>query len=83
MNATGTTLAIGATGEASASTAINGDQSNNAAGGAGAVYIFTGNGATWTQSAYIKAPNAEPIDSFGAAVALSADGNTLAVGAPD
>ncbi len=83
LNATGTTLAIGATGEASASTAINGDQSNNAAGGAGAVYIFTGNGATWTQSAYIKAPNAEPIDRFGAAVALSADGNTLAVGAPD
>lgn len=82
LNATGTTLAIGATGEASASTAINGDQSNNAAGGAGAVYIFTDNGATWAQSAYIKAPNAEPLDSFGAAIALSADGNTLAVGAP-
>jgi hypothetical protein len=81
LNANGTTLAIGATGEASASTAIDGDQSNNAAGGAGAVYIFTGNGATWAQSAYIKAPNAEPLDSFGAAVALSADGNTLAVGA--
>lgn len=82
LNATGTTLAIGATGEASASTAINGDQSNNAAGGAGAVYIFTDNGATWAQSAYIKAGNAEPLDSFGAAIALSADGNTLAVGAP-
>lgn len=83
LNATGTTLAIGATGEASASTDINGDQSNNAAGGAGAVYIFTGDGATWTQSAYLKAGNAEPLDSFGAAVALSADGDTLAVGAPD
>lgn len=82
LNAAGTTLAIGATGEASASTGINGDQNNNTAGGAGAVYIFTGNGVTWTQSAYIKAPNAEAIDSFGAAVALSTDGNTLAVGAP-
>lgn len=82
LNSAGTTLAIGATGEASASTDINGDQNNNTAGGAGAVYIFTGNGVTWTQSAYIKAPNAEPIDSFGAAVALSTDGNTLAVGAP-
>lgn len=82
LNAAGTTLAIGATGEASASTDINGDQGSNTAGGAGAVYLFTGNGVTWTQSAYIKAPNAEPLDSFGAAVALSADGNTLSVGAP-
>jgi trimeric autotransporter adhesin len=82
LNASGTTLAVGATGEASASTAINGDQANNAAGGAGAVYIFTNNIVNWTQSAYIKAPNAEPSDAFGAAVALSADGNTLAVGAP-
>jgi hypothetical protein len=82
LNAAGTTLAVGATGEASASTTINGDQTNNAAGGAGAVYVFTNNGVNWTQSAYIKAPNAEPIDGFGAAVALSADGNTLAVGAP-
>lgn len=83
LNAAGNLLAVGATGEASASTVINGDQANNAAGGAGAVYIFSNNGVNWTQGAYIKAPNAEPIDSFGAAVALSADGNTLAVGAPD
>jgi hypothetical protein len=83
LNAAGNLLAVGATGEASASTAINGDQANNAAGGAGAVYIFNNNGVTWVQSAYIKAPNAEPIDRFGAAVAMSADGNTLAVGAPD
>jgi trimeric autotransporter adhesin len=34
------------------------------------------------QGAYIKAPNAESLDSFGASLALSADGNTLAVGAP-
>jgi hypothetical protein len=82
LDATGTTLAIGATGEASASTDIDGDQNNDAAGGAGAVYIFTHNGVTWVQGAYIKAPNAESLDSFGASLALSADGNTLAVGAP-
>lgn len=82
LNATGNTLAVGATDEDSASTTINGDQANNDALGAGAVYIFSNNGVTWVQSAYIKAPNAEPIDAFGAAVALSADGNTLAVGAP-
>ncbi|HKU13199.1 MAG TPA: Calx-beta domain-containing protein [Steroidobacteraceae bacterium] len=83
LNAAGTTLAVGAIGEASASTSINGNQADNTAGGAGAVYVFAGSGATWTQSAYIKAPNAEPIDHFGATVALSADGSTLAVGAPD
>jgi hypothetical protein len=82
LNGAGDALAVGATGEASAATAINGNQADNAAGGAGAVYIFANNGVTWAQSAYMKAPNAEPIDAFGAAVALSTDGNTLAVGAP-
>jgi hypothetical protein len=67
LNAAGTLLAVGAAAED---------------GGAGAVYTFTNAGPLWTQSALIKAPNAEPLDSFGAAVALSADGNTLAVGAP-
>lgn len=83
LNAAGTMIAVGATGEASASTTINGDQADNAAGGAGAVYVFTHNGVTWIQTAYIKAPNAESIDRFGASVSLSGDGNTLAVGAPD
>jgi trimeric autotransporter adhesin len=82
LNSAGNTLAVGATEEDSAATTINGDQANNDALGAGAVYVFTNDGATWVQSAYIKAPNAEPIDAFGAAVALSADGNALAVGAP-
>jgi Calx-beta domain/FG-GAP repeat len=83
LNAAGNLLAVGATDEDSASIVINGDQANNGALGAGAIYIFSNNGVTWVQGAYIKAPNVEPIDHFGAAVALSADGNTLAVGAPD
>jgi hypothetical protein len=83
INQAGTVLAVGAINEASASTAINGNQSSNDAVGAGAVYVYTGSGdGTFTQSAYVKAGNAEPLDSFGASVALSADGNTLAVGAP-
>jgi hypothetical protein len=83
LNAAGNMLAVGAIGEASASTTINGDAANNGAPGAGAVYVFNNNGLAWVQSAYIKAPNAEPIDHFGSAVSLSADGNTLAAGAPD
>ena len=35
----GDTLAVGATSEASAATGVNGDQSSNAAGQSGAVYV--------------------------------------------
>jgi hypothetical protein len=34
------------------------------------------------QQAYVKGPQASESDRFGQAVALSADGNTLAVAAP-
>jgi len=37
-------------------------------------------GTTWSQQAYVKASNTEALDFFGHAVALSGDGNTLAVG---
>jgi hypothetical protein len=45
------------------------------------VYVFTRSGGTWSQQAYVKANNTEIADWFGASVALSGDGNTLAVGA--
>ncbi|RMG99442.1 MAG: hypothetical protein D6705_03280 [Deltaproteobacteria bacterium] len=48
---------------------------------AGAVYVFTRAGATWTEQAYVKASNTDAGDEFGTAVALSGDGETLAVGA--
>ena len=47
----------------------------------GAVYVFTRSGGGWAQQAYIKASNTGANDQFGSAVALSADGNTLAVAA--
>ena len=47
----------------------------------GAVYVFTRSVVTWSQQAYLKASNADSNDRFGAAVALTDDGNTLAVGA--
>ena len=74
----GNTLVVGAPGEASA-TGVN--PADNTAPSAGAVYVYTRSGATWTQQAYIKASNAEAGDQFGFSVALSSDGNTLAVGA--
>jgi hypothetical protein len=80
LSGDGSTLAVGALGEASSATGINGSQSNNAASFAGAVYIFTRAGASWTQQAYLKASNAASVDQFNR-VAMSNDGNTLAVGA--
>ncbi len=76
----GDTLVVGAPQEDSAAIGINGNQSDNTANGAGAVYVFVRDGATWAQEAYVKASNTGPIDSFGSSVSLS--GNTLAVGAP-
>ncbi|WP_291019808.1 FG-GAP repeat protein [Hydrogenophaga sp.] len=47
----------------------------------GAVYVFTRSGSDWTQQASLKASN--PLSNrFGAGMALSPDGLTLAVGAP-
>jgi len=71
---------VGAPGEASSASGINGDQSDNGAPYSGAVYVFRRIGATWTQEAYLKASNTDPGDKFGRSVALS--GDTLAVGAP-
>jgi hypothetical protein len=81
VSADGSTLAVGAWSERSAATGINGDQRDDSVIGAGAVYVFVRSGATWTQQAYIKASNTGEVNSFGASVALSADGSILAVGA--
>jgi len=75
----GSTLAIGASDEASAATGVDGNQADNSAAGAGAIYVFARTGSTWAQQAYIKATNTDANDLFGTSVALS--GDTLAVGA--
>ena len=43
--------------------------------------MFVRNGTTWTEQTFLKANNARPFSSFGVKLALSGDGNTLAVGA--
>ena len=83
LSADGNTLAVGAFDEDSSVTGINGDQNDNSVRSAGAVYVFARNGSLWEQQAYIKASNPDAFDSFGGSVSLSADGNTLAVGATD
>jgi hypothetical protein len=81
LSGDGNTLAVGAVLEASSSTGIN-STPNESASGAGAVYVYTRTAGTWLQQAYVKASNTGAGDNFGNSVALSGDGNTLAVGAP-
>jgi hypothetical protein len=76
----GDTIVVGARGESSSATGVNGNQNSNSAQAAGAAYVFVRNGTTWTQQAYLKASNTGINDQFGSALALS--GNTLVVGAP-
>jgi len=81
LSADGNTLAVGARTEGSGATGVDGDQNNNFARYSGAVYVFARSNGNWQQQAYLKASNTDPADRFGAAISLSADSNTLAVGA--
>ena len=74
----GDTVVIGAfseDGDASSSAIAPNDLAPNA----GAAYVFTRNGGSWNQQAYLKAANAEALDEFGSSVAIS--GDTIVVGA--
>ncbi len=81
LSGDGATLAVGARFEDSLATGVNGDQRAISRHSSGAVYVYTRGGNNWTQQAYVKASNSGWGDEFGSAVALSSNGNTLAVGA--
>jgi hypothetical protein len=81
LSSDGLTLAVGARWEDS------GDESNdtdNTASNAGASYIFTKSGSSWTQQAYLKSytPSMSQDDEFGSRVSLSANGQLLLVTSP-
>lgn len=80
LSADGSTLAAGAPYESGSAAGVNGipDATMQSSG---AAYVFTTSASSWSQRSYVKASNPEPNDYFGAAVALSADGATLIVGA--
>ncbi len=73
INANGDTVAVGATGDDGVASV---DSVNE-----GAVYIFERNGSAWTYVTDLRASNRQVGDEFGSSVSLSDDGNTLAVGA--
>ena len=75
----GDTVVVGAPGESSNATGVNGNEADNTRPGSGAAYVFVRNGTTWSQQAYLKASNTDTDDSFGSAVAIW--GDTIVVGA--
>jgi len=79
LSGDGATLAVGAHLE---DNDPGGKGNGNVEEDSGAVYVFRLTDETWSQQAYIKAPDARAYDRFGFSVALSEDGATLAVGAP-
>ncbi len=80
MALSGDTLVVGAFREDSAAVGVDGDESDNGAIDAGAVYVFRRDATgIWSQQAYLKPANTDPVDGFGVSVAL--DGDTLVVGA--
>ncbi|MFO1541176.1 MAG: hypothetical protein ACKOTZ_12170, partial [Chloroflexota bacterium] len=80
VSVSGATVAVGAPGEDSASTGVDGDAADDSAASAGAVYVFVRSGTTWSQQAYVKASNAGTMDRFGEE-ALVVRGDTLVAGA--
>ena len=83
LSADGSTLAVGDKNEGSdaRSTDPVPDQARNNSFKSGATYVFVRHDGQWRQQAYLKASNANHLDEFGHSVSISADGNTLAVGA--
>ena len=81
----GDTLAVSAVFEDGGGAGVNPGRDDDAIAQSGAVYLFERRAGAWSETAYVKASNAgEPGDgdTFGYAISLSGDGNTLAVGAP-
>lgn len=80
FNNEGTRLAVGAYKENSAAIGLNGETSSILKF-SGAAYLFSYIDNIWRQTSYIKASNTRAITNFGSAVALSGNGDKLAVSA--
>lgn len=77
----GNVLVVSAPREDSASTGVDGNQSDDVADGSGAAYVFVRNNDIWTQQSYLKASNTVASNNFGTSLSISGDGSTIAVGA--
>ncbi|MCH9659465.1 MAG: FG-GAP repeat protein [Bacteroidetes bacterium] len=76
----GNKLLVGAEGESSNATGLDGDQSNNGASTSGAAYLFSHDGNQWSQINYIKASNTRAGHRFGKTAELSGSGTRIIIG---
>jgi hypothetical protein len=76
----GDTLVVGARGEDGPARGVHPSPAppQNTAEDSGAAYLFTRRDGVWTETAYLKASNADVDDFFGQTVAV--EGNTIVVG---
>ena len=81
LSGNGDILAVGAQLEDSSARGIDGEQGDDSATEAGAVYLFARSGDTWAQTAYMKGSNTEAFDEFGSSLSLNRDGSLIAIGA--
>lgn len=79
INSGANIIIVGASDEDSSATGINGEQLNNSGADSGAVYVFSREGDTWSQQAYLKAPTSIYSNNFGIGVSVSGNGDTLGV----
>jgi hypothetical protein len=78
----GDRVVVGASGEASKATGVDGNASDNSESGSGAAYLFSRTDtALWVQTAYLKASNTGAFDKLGSAVAIW--GQTIVLASPD
>lgn len=66
----GELLVVGAPGESSNATGVNGNALDNSAHYAGAAFAFRFDGSQWNQEAYLKASNTDAEDRLGTVVAV-------------
>lgn len=81
LSADGTTLVVGAPGEDSNTSGINGNENDNTLTDSGAAFVYRKTSAGWSLVGYLKQATPSTEAQFGFAVAASGDGSLIACGA--
>lgn len=82
LSADGNRLVVGAPGEDSSATTVDGNEFLTNALRSGAGYVYRRDDGVWSKIAYLKAPNSRAEIAFGTSIGVSADGERVFVGAP-
>lgn len=81
VSATGQLILIGAIGDPSSSTGIDGDVADTSLSNAGGAFLYRPEGTRWANARYFKASNTASADFFGI-VTMTPSASVVAIGAP-